>query len=397
MGWDETTRRSGPLAGVRVLDLSSVVMGPLGTLILADLGCDVLRIENGAGDPMRHAGRSPAPGMGPIFMALNRNKRSALVDLKSEAGRAMVLDLARTCDVFFHNIRTEAIERLGLGLESVRAVNPNVVYVHCSGYGAEGVYAGRQAYDDLVQAASGFADLLPRTLGDGRPRYAPALVADKTAGMHAAYATIAALFHRERTGEGQFVEVPMFETFTAWHLVENLYGLTFVTPGGEAPMYGPAYTRSINPRRRPYPTLDGYISIVPYTDNQWLEFFALGGRPDLARDARFASPAARAEHVGELYAEVEAVAATKTTDDWMRIMHAAGIPAMRHHTMDSVVDDEHLVGSGFLHTREHPAAGPYRAMRHPVRFERTPADIVRDAPLLGEHTEEVARLGTESS
>jgi crotonobetainyl-CoA:carnitine CoA-transferase CaiB-like acyl-CoA transferase len=385
-GWDLETKRTGPLAGIRVLDLSSVVMGPLGTLILADLGCDVLRIENGTGDPIRHAGRSPAPGLGPIFLALNRNKRSALVDLKTEEGRRAVLALAATCDVFFHNIRTEAIDRLGLGLEAVRAANPDVVYVHCSGYGAGGAYEGRQAYDDLVQAASGFADLLPRSLGDGRPRYAPTVAADKTAGLHAAYAAIAALFHRERTGEGQFVEVPMFETFTAWNLVENLYGLTF-----EPPTYGPGYARSVSPRRRPYPTLDGYISIVPYTDDHWLEFFKLGGRPELAADPRFSTPAARAEHVGELYAEVEAVAATRTTEDWMATMHAAGIPAMRFQTLDEVVHDAHLAGSGFFELREHPAAGLYRAMRHPVRFEKTPADIARDAPRLGEHTGELAQ------
>lgn len=375
---------TGPLAGVKVLDLSSVVMGPYATLVLGDLGAEVIRIETAAGDPMRHAGRSPAPGMGPIFMALNRNKRSVVLDLKSPEGLEAARRLAADCDVFFHNIRAEAIDRLGLGYEAVKALRPDVVYVHCSGYGSEGPYAGRQAYDDLIQAASGFADLLPRALGDGRPRYAPALVADKTAGLHAAYATLAALFHRERTGEGQFVEVPMFECFTAWNLVENLYGRTF-----EPPLYSAAYTRSVNPRRRPYPTRDGHIGIVPYSDSQWFEFFALGGRPELAADPRFATMAARTEHVGELYAEVEAVAATKTTDEWMTILHDAGIPAMRFHTMDAVVEDEHLVQSGFLHRREHPAVGAYNAMHHPVRFEKSPAQIRLEAPALGEHTAEI--------
>ena len=388
-GWGEGPKRTGPLAGVRVLDLSSVVMGPYATLILGDLGADVIRIETAAGDPMRHAGRAPAPGMGPIFMALNRNKRSVVLDLKSEAGRAAVLELAAGCDVFFHNIRAEAIERLGLGYQAIRAGRPNVVYVHCSGYGSDGPYADRQAYDDLIQAASGFADLLPRTLGDGRPRYAPALVADKTAGLHAAYATLAALFHRERTGEGQFVEVPMFESFTGWNLIENLYGQTYLTPEGEPPLYGAAYTRSINPRRRPYPTLDGFLGIVPYSDGQWFEFFALGGRPELAEDPRFKSMAARTENVADLYGEVEAVAATKTTDEWMTILHAAGIPAMRFQTLDEAIEDEHLVASGFMHAREHPAAGPYRAMRHPVAFAGSPADIAREAPTLGQHTAEV--------
>jgi crotonobetainyl-CoA:carnitine CoA-transferase CaiB-like acyl-CoA transferase len=176
----------------------------------------------------------------------------------------------------------------------------------------------------------------------------------------------------------------MFETFTAWNLIENLYGQTF-----DPPLYGAAYTRSINPRRRPYPTLDGHIGIVPYSDPQWLEFFALGGRPELADDPRFKTMAARTEHVGELYAEVEAVAATKTTDDWMRILHEAGIPAMRFHTMDAVVHDEHLRASGFLHRRDHPTVGPYNALRHPVAFEKTPADLALEAPELGEHTADV--------
>lgn len=388
-GWGTGPARSGPLAGVRILDLSSVVMGPYATLILGDLGADVIRVETAAGDAMRQAGRSPAQGMGPIFLALNRNKRSIVLDLKSAEGLAAAKDLAAGCDVFFHNIRAEAIERLGLGYEAVRALRPEVVYVHCAGYAAGGPYAGRQAYDDLVQAASGFADLLPRALGDGRPRYAPALVADKTAGLHAVYATLAALFHRQRTGEGQFVEVPLFETFTAWNLIENLYGLTFVTPEGEPPLYGPGYTRSINPRRRPYPTLDGHIGIVPYSDAQWFEFFALGGRPEMADDPRFATHAARTEHTGDLYAEVEAVAATKTTDAWMGILHEAGIPAMRFNTMEAVIDDEHLAATDFLQDRKHPAAGLYRAIKHPVTFERTPADVAREAPRLGEHTDAV--------
>jgi crotonobetainyl-CoA:carnitine CoA-transferase CaiB-like acyl-CoA transferase len=381
--WGETAASTGPLAGVKILDLSSVVMGPYATLILADLGADVIRIESGSGDPMRHAGRSPAPGMGPIFMALNRNKRSVVLDLKSPEGTQAARRLAAECDVFFHNIRAEAIERLGLGYEAVRALKPDVVYVHCSGYGSDGPYAGRQAYDDLIQAVSGFADLLPRTLQDGRPRYMPALVADKTAGLYAAYATLAALFHHERTGEGQFVEAPMFETFTAFNMVENLYGLTFLR---DPPLYGAAYTRSVNPRRRPYPTKDGHIGIVPYSDGQWFEFFALGGRPELASDPRFATMQARTEHVGELYAEVEAVAATKTTDAWMTILHEAGIPAMRFQTLDEVAEDEHLTASGFIQAREHPTVGPYRAMRHPVRFARSPADIRLEAPGLGEHT-----------
>ncbi len=377
--WGAGPERTGPLKGVRVLDMSSVVLGPFTTLILGDLGADVIKVENPngrtPGDIMRYAGGSPTGDLGPIYTALNRNKRVAALDAKSPEGKAEILDLLASADVFFHNVRLPAIDRLGLGYDAVRAVRSDIVYVHCAGFGAGGAYAERQAYDDLIQAASGYASLYQMRAGGGDPSYAPSLIADKTTGLFAAYATMAALFHRERTGEGQFVEVPMLESFTFFHMVENLYGETFLPGNGRM-----AYTRSINPRRKPYPTQDGYIAVVPYSDDQWALFFELGGRPGVFEDPRFATYEARTENIGALYGLIEEVAATKTTEAWLALLGEAQIPVMRFNRMEDVLTDDHLASVGFFETRNHPDAGPYRAMRHPISFAETPADIAFDAP-----------------
>lgn len=378
---------AGPLAGVRVIDMSTVVFGPFATVQLADLGATVIKIENprGGGEIMRHAGKTPARGMGPIFMALNRNKRSVALDVATDLGQEALTRLLRGADVFFHNVRMAGMERLGFGYEAVRALRDDIVYVHCAGFGADGPYADRQAYDDLIQGASGFADLERRRSG-GDPAYAPSLIADKTSGLYAVSATLAALFHRQRTGEGQFVQVPMMEAFTHFHLVENLYGQTFPdTP------YGMCYTRSINPRRRPYPTRDGWIGLVPYSDAQWARFFELGGRPGVFDDPRFADYATRTQHIGELYALIEEVAATRTTQAWLDLLADENIPAMRFNTHEDVLTDEHLEAVGFFVERRTPELGRYRTLRPPVTYARTPASIRTDPPRLGEHTQDVLR------
>jgi len=367
------TPATGPLAGIRILDMSSVVMGPLATMLLGDLGADVIKVENRegarAGDLMRYAGHSPTGDMGPIFMALNRNKKAVTIDGKTEAGRAQIRALLAEADVFFHNIRLAGMERMGFGYEAVRAIRPDIVYVHCAGYGADGPYGKRQAYDDLVQAASGYADLYRKRSG-GDPSYTPSLVADKTVGLFATIATLAALTHRERTGEGQFVSVPMFECFTFFNMVENLYGETFIPGDGKL-----GYTRSINPRRRPYPTKDGYIAIVPYIDRQWERFFEIGGRPGVFQDPRFSSYEARTQHTSELYAIIEEVAGTKTTDEWVALLDAENIPAMRFNTMEDVLSDPHLLATGFFGEGEDKDIGRYRTLRHPVGYSQSPASI----------------------
>ena len=378
---------SGPLAGIKIVDMSSVVLGPFATLIFGDLGADVVKVEAGqkgkAGDMMRYAGASPTGDLGPIYTALNRNKRSIVLDVKTPDGKAALTALLKDADVFFHNVRLAGMDRLGFGYEAVKAINPGIIYVHCAGFGTGGEYEHRQAYDDLIQGASGFAALNAMRSG-GAPEYAPSLVADKTVGLFATYATLAALFHRERTGRGQFVQVPMMESFTFFNMVENLYGETFIPGNGRL-----AYTRSINANRKPYPTQDGYIGLVPYSDEQWAEFFEIGGRPEVFQDPRFSTYAARTENINDLYAMIEEVAATKTTDEWLTLLDAANIPAMRYNTMEAVLTDPHLTQVGFFQERVHPQAGAYRALKHPVTFSDSPASIRLDPPCLGADTETV--------
>jgi crotonobetainyl-CoA:carnitine CoA-transferase CaiB-like acyl-CoA transferase len=388
----DAAKRTGPLAGVKIIDMSSVVLGPFATLIFGDLGADVTKIEAGqkgkAGDIMRYAGASPTGDLGPIYTSLNRNKKSVQLDAKDPDGKAAILALLKDADVFFHNVRLAGMGRLGLDYESVKAINPGIVYVHCAGFGAGGPYEKRQAYDDLIQGASGFAALNAMRSG-GDPEYAPSLVADKTVGLFATYATLAALYHKEKTGEGQFVSVPMFESFTFFNMVENLYGETFLPGNGKL-----AYTRSINANRKPYKTKDGYIGLIPYSDKQWELFFEMGGKPGVFEDPRFSTYSARTENITELYAIIGEVALLKTTDEWLALLDEANIPAMRYNQMSDVLADPHLAAVDFFQTRTHAQAGDYRTMKHPVDFSATPADIALDPPTLGADTETVlASLG----
>lgn len=387
-GWPELEwdgERTGPLRGIKVLDMSSVVLGPLATLQLADLGAEVIKIENasGGGDIMRKAGDNPTGDLGPIFASLNRNKKSVALDASNPDDKAAILALVAEADVFFHNVRMAGMERLGLGYEALKAINPDIVYVHCAGFGADGPYAKRQAYDDLIQAASGFAALFEMRDG-GRPQYAPTLVADKVSGLFAANAVMAALLARANGMGGQFVQVPMFECFTWFHMVENLWGNTFIPGNGKL-----AYTRSVNPRRRPYPTKDGYIAIVPYADNQWERFFELAGRPNMFQDPRFSTYKARLTNTAELYATIEEATAIKTTDEWLELLDANNIPAMRYNRMADVFEDPHLTATGFFEERQAKAGYRYRSMRHPVQYSATPASTYADPPSLDADRDEV--------
>jgi crotonobetainyl-CoA:carnitine CoA-transferase CaiB-like acyl-CoA transferase len=387
-------KATGPLAGIRILDLTSVVNGAYATQILADQGADVIKLEDpgsgrgGGGDIMRWAGHVPegAPrDMGPIFLTINRNKRSVLLDLKQPAAQRALKRLIRSCDVFAASVRYDGLKRLGLGYEDVKAIRSDIVYVHAAGYGSDGPYAGEPAYDDLIQSASGLADVLPRTDGNPTPRILPTLVADKVSGLFMSQAITAALFHRARTGEGQFVEVPMLECVTSFLLVEHLYDHTFDPPQGQ---YG--YPRVVNPHRKPFKTADGYIGLLPYTDKQWDQFFAVAGWSDsIANDPRFSDYAARAKHTHELYGLVETVTETKTTDEWLALLKPLSIPVVRTNRLDDLQDDPHLAAVGLFERYEHPELGGYVQLRPPVKFGATPSNIRRHPPRLGQHTDEI--------
>ncbi|MFC3068132.1 CaiB/BaiF CoA transferase family protein [Phenylobacterium soli] len=390
---------TGPLKGIRVLDLTSVVNGAYATQILADQGAEVIKIEDpgsgrgGGGDIMRWAGHVPdtAPrDMGPIFLTINRNKRSVVLDLKDEKAKRALRRLIKSCDVFAASVRYDGLKRLGLAYEDVAAIRPDIVYVHAAGYGSEGPYAGEPAYDDLIQSASGMADILPRTDGDPTPRLVPTLAADKVSGLFMAQAVTAALLHRARTGEGQFVEVPMLECVTSFLMVEHLYDHVFEPPIGQ---YG--YVRVINPNRKPFPTKDGYIGLLPYTDKQWDQFFEAAGYGDAVKnDPRFADYVTRAKHIHELYALVEKAAATKTTQEWLDILKPLSIPVVKTNRLEDVEADPHIAAVGLFEPYEHPDLGTYKLIRPPVKFAKTPSNIRRHPPRLGEHTAEVlAEIG----
>lgn len=387
-------KATGPLAGIRILDLTSVVNGAYGTQLLADQGADVIKLEDpggnrgDGGDIMRWAGHVPegAPrDLGPIFLTINRNKRSIVLDMKQEGAKRAVRRLIRSCDVFVASVRYEGLKRLGLAYEDVAALRPDIVYVHAAGYGSDGPYAGEPAYDDLIQSASGCADVLPRTDGNPTPRILPTLVADKVSGLFLSQAVTAALLHRARTGEGQFVEVPMLECVTSFLLVEHMYDQTYDPPTGQ---WG--YTRVVNPNRKPFKTKDGYIGLLPYTDKQWDQFFeAAGFGETIARDPRFSDYFTRMKHISELYGLVEQAAATKTTQEWLDVLKPLSIPVVKTNRLDDLPADPHLKAVDFFQTFQHPELGRYVAMRPPVKFSKTPANIRRHPPRLGEHTAEV--------
>ena len=382
----DEAKPGGMLNGIKIVDLTSIVFGPYCTKILADLGADVIKVETpSGGDMFRWSGKAAATsGMSPGFMAINSGKRSIVLDLKQADDLAVMHRMLAEADVFVLNVRGKAAERLGLDYDSVRAINAEIIYVHCVGFGQDGPYADLQAYDDVIQAASGAASLLSQVDGDPRARYFPSLIADKVAGLHAVYATQAAIIHKLRTGLGQRVEIPMFEAFTSFMMVEHLAGLTFDPPNGPA-----CYARQIDPDRQPFPTSDGYISIVVYTDDAWRRIFTILGEPAVLDDERFATRSLRVRNQALLLQAIARASPRFSTAALLEACHAAQIPAQPVRDVAGVMSDPHFVATEFFKRRRHSTEGDYFEMQPPVRFSGGLRGTGREPPVLDRHGDEV--------
>jgi len=374
----------GPLQGVRIIDLTSVVLGPYATRILADMGADVIKVETPQGDQTRHYRPMRNAGMAGYFMNLNRNKRSVVLDLKRPEGLRALMALVKGANVLVHNMRQKAADRLGLDYATVREVNPQIVYCAAVGFGSTGPYADKAAYDDVIQAGSGLASLQARVQGD--PAYAPTVLCDKLTGQTVAYAILGALHQQACGGGGQAVEVPMLETAVEFALVEHLHAATFEPPLGEH-----GFGRVLSKYRKPFRTADGFICILPYSDSNWRDFFQFTRRHDHASDPRFACLADRAQHIDLLYALVEEEAVRHTNAAWSAFCDKVSIPCMPVRTLEELADDEHLRVVGMFHSLVHPSEGPYRAVRSPVSFSGSRFTMRHHPPHIGQDTREVLR------
>ncbi len=378
------TGATGPLAGVTVLDLTAVFMGPTTTMMLGDFGADVVKVEPPEGDVVRGIGPNGNRGMGPVFMTANRNKRSVVLDLKTPDGKEALLRLAQAADVLVYNVRPAAMKRLGLDYETLAQANPRLIYVGTFGYSQRGPYAPEPAFDDAIQAAVAIPHAAVMN-GADVPRYAPVTIADRSVGLYALGVICAALYARERTGRGQAVDVPMFETMAHYVLQDHLYGHAFVPARG-----GFGYPRILNAHRRPYRTKDGFACVVVYTDAHWRDFMTIVGRREMFEtDPRFATIEARTRNIEALYGLVAEELERRTTAEWKAALSAVGIPLFAMNTFDSLLADPHLAEIGFFQEVEHPTEGRIRVMACPSEWSDTKPGIRRHVPRLGEHSREV--------
>ena len=373
----------GPLQGIKVIDMTTVLMGPYATQMLGDYGADVIKVESQDGDVTRQIGPTRHPGMGPVFLNTNRNKRSICLDLKKPAGRNAVLRLIKSADVLVYNVRPQAMARLNLGYEAVSKINPRLIYAGVFGFGQDGPYAAKPAYDDLIQGATALPALMAQT-ADGVPRYVPNALVDRIVGLTAVGAICASLVDRNRTGRGQRVDIPMFETMAGFVMGDHMGGLTY-----EPPLDKGGYARHLSPDRRPYKTSDGYICVIVYNDKQWQNFFDATGRDDLRVHPKFSTFAGRAANIDVVYAELARILETKTTAEWMAILEKADVPVMPMHDLESLLDDPHIAATGFFPVVDHPTEGRIRNMRPSARFSQTPVETQRLAPRLSEHSAEI--------
>lgn len=370
------------LSGIRVLDITTVVYGPYATQLLGDFGADVIKIEKPGGDQTRVVGPKHNPDMGALYLGLNRNKRSIVLDLKRESARQALWRLIESADMLVHNMRPKKMAALGFDPDSVLAARPDIIYGGLHGFRDGGPYGGRPAYDDVIQAESGIAGTF--TARDGAPVLVPTIVADKTAALLASNGLLAALFQRSRTGKGVYVETAMFEALVGFTLVEHHLGAMFSPPEGP-----PGYNRVLTRERKPYKTSDGYICMLPYTDKQFDSFWALVDRPDHAADPRFATMAERAHHIDEVYAIAGGLLAERTSAEWLELLLQAEIPCGSFNRLEDLRDHVQLAETGFFRPYEHPSEGAMELPDTAYRFDGKPLDVHRHAPGLGEHGREV--------
>jgi crotonobetainyl-CoA:carnitine CoA-transferase CaiB-like acyl-CoA transferase len=362
-----------------------VVLGPWACQILGDMGADIIKVEPPAGDTNRNLGPNRNNSdMSALFMTCNRNKRSIVLDLKKPEGQEVALKLAADADVMVHNFRPQAMVKLGLDFDAVKAVNPEIIYCATYGYSKNGPYGNKGALDDSIQAGSGIAMIM--SMVEGEPRYLPTIIADKTTGMAVVNAVTAALFYKERHGKGQEIEVPMYETMVSFVMAEHQWGQTFEPAIGKA-----GYVRLMSEHRRPYKTKDGYIAVLPYWDNHWKTFCTIVERPDMLSDPRFKDMQSRLTNIGASYAETGKALFKKTTAEWLEILEPTNVPHMIVNTLDGLIDDPQLVESGFWQLHDHPTEGKIRMAKSPYNFSETPTDITRLPPRLGEQSEEILR------
>ncbi len=372
----------GPLSGIRVLDLTNVIMGPFATHVMADMGADVIKIESPEGDSFRAYRPNRSEGMSGGFVHLNRNKRGIVLDLKSSTHREVLERLIRTADVVVHTLRPKAAEKLGLSYEQVRRFNPDIIYCGAYGFGEAGPYRDKAAYDDIIQAGSGLAAL--HMFARGEPAFMPTVLCDKLSGQAIAYAVIAALLQRERGGGGQAIEVPMFETTAEFAFIEHLVGFAF-----EPPLGPPEYKRVVSPMRKPFKTSDGYMCLLPYSDRNWRDFFEFTGRLDLAQDTRFARLVERVAHIEFLYGVIEQEASKRSNAEWIDFCDRVSIPCMPVLSLADLPNDAHMAAVGMFQTAEHPTEGAYKSIRRPVNFSGSAFKVRHHAPRLGQHTQEI--------
>jgi len=373
---------SGPLSGLKVLELTSVVLGPWAAQTMADMGADVIKIEAPFGDSNRQLGASRNPDMAALYLSNNRNKRSLVLDLKQKSARDALLAIVKDCDVFLHNNRPQVMTKLKLEYEDIKSVNENIIYCGTYGYSKDGPYGEKGALDDSIQAVSGVAALNELVLGE--PRYLPTVVADKTTAITVVYSILAALFHRERTGVGQEIEVPMFETMVSFVMAEHIWGEVFEPKLGEA-----GYTRLMSHHRKPYKTKDGYIAVLPYMNNHWQTFCEKAEREDLIEDERFKDLSSRVKNIDDTYSETGKILATKTTQEWLDIFAETKVPVNVVNSLEDLFHDPHLEAVDFWQSFEHPTEGQLKMPGFPSKFSKTPASIRKHAPKLGEHSKEI--------